>query len=232
MKKSKNDCDLKSCFFCKSCSKEWLPAIDANKQTFEFRKGELMFKEGDPVKGIFFLYQGKAKIHKKWGNDKELIIRIANKGAIFGHRGLGHSTTYPVSGTALENVTACYIDLEFFEATLKVNPNFTYELLLFFADELQESENRMRNLAHMPVKGRVAQALLTLTQKFGVTPDGFIDINLSRQDLASFTGTTYETIFRIMSDLTEEKIILLEQKYIKVLNEEKLMAITTESTNQ
>ena len=231
MKKSKNDCDLKSCFFCNTCSKEWLPAIEANKQTFEFRKGELIFKEGEPVKGIFFLYEGKAKIHKKWGNDKELIIRIANKGAVVGHRGLGHHSVYPVSGTALEHVTACYIDLEFFESTLKVNPIFTYELLLFFADELQESENRMRNLAHMPVKGRVAQALLTLKNKFGLTRDGFIDINLSRQDLASFTGTTYETIFRIMSDLSDEKIILLEQKSIRLLNEEKLLTIITESAN-
>jgi len=231
MKKSKNDCDLKSCFFCKTCSKEWLPAIEANKQTFEYRKGELIFKEGDPVTGIFFLYEGKAKIHKQWGNDKELIVRIANKGAIVGHRGLGHNTIYPASGTALEHVTACYIDLGFFEATLKVNPVFTYELLLFFADELQESEKRMRNLAHMPVKGRVSQALLSLKNKFGETPEGFIDINLSRQDLASFAGTTYETVFRIMSELSEDKIIKLEQKSIQLLDEEKLLAITTESTD-
>ena len=231
MKKSKNECDLKSCFFCTSCLKEWLPAIEAHKQTFEYRKGELIFKEGDPVKGVFFLYEGKAKIHKQWGKDKELIVRIANKGAIVGHRGLGHNTIYPASGTALENVTACFIDLAFFEATLKVNPNFTYELLLFFADELQESEKRMRNLAHMPVKGRVAQGLLSLKDKFGLTEEGFIDIILSRQDFASFAGTTYETVFRIMTELSEDKIIQLEQKNIRIIDDAKLQAITTESTD-
>ena len=100
MKKSKHDCDLKSCFFCTLCLKDWLPAVDANRKTFHFKKGEVIFKEGDPVTGVYFVYQGKVKVHKQWG-DKELIIRFANQGQIFGHRGLGHNSIYPISGTEL-----------------------------------------------------------------------------------------------------------------------------------
>ena len=96
MKKSKGKCDLKSCFFCTSCMKEWLPAIDCNRQNFNFRKGETIFHEGDKVTGIYFVYEGKVKVHKKWGDDKELIVRFANQGAIVGHRGLGTDNTYPV----------------------------------------------------------------------------------------------------------------------------------------
>ncbi|MBK5271097.1 MAG: cyclic nucleotide-binding domain-containing protein, partial [Bacteroidia bacterium] len=98
MKKSK-PCDLRSCFFCKGCLKEWIPAIDANRKTFQVKKGELIFKEGEPVNGIYFVYEGKFKIHKRWGNDKEIIVRIADKGTIAGHRGLGKNNIYPVSGT-------------------------------------------------------------------------------------------------------------------------------------
>ena len=162
MKISKSSCDLKSCFLCKLCLKEWLPAINANRKTFLVKKGEIIFKEGDDVTGIYFVYNGSFKVQKKWGRDKELIVRIARKGAILGHRGLGVSTIYPVSGTALEPSTVCFIDLEFFHTTLKVNHNFTYELMMFFAEELQVSERHMRDLAHMNVKGRVAQALLSL----------------------------------------------------------------------
>jgi CRP/FNR family transcriptional regulator len=228
MKKNKSGCDLKSCFFCKLCLKEWIPAIDLHRKNYDLRKGEMLFVEGDKVTGIYFVYSGKVKVHKKWG-DKELIVRFANQGAIVGHRGLGNNTVYPVSATAIEAVTVCFIDLEFFHTTLKVNHDFTYQLMMFFAEELQVSERKMRNLAHMTVKGRVAQALLTLEERFGVTNEGYIDIVLSRQDLASFAGTTYETVFRMMNELIEENIITILGKGILITNSEKLLHLTRES---
>ena len=94
--------------------------------------------------------------------------------------------------------------------------------MMFFAGELKESEKRMRNLAHMPVKGRIAQALLYMHAKFGITQDGFLNINLSRQDLASYTGTTYETVFRIMNEMVQEGSISLSGKNICVLDTSKL----------
>ena len=228
MKRSKHDCDLKSCFFCRLCLKEWLPAIDINRKNFHLRKGETLFEEGDKVTGIYFVYSGKVKVHKKWG-DKELIVRFANQGAIVGHRGLGNATVYPVSATAIEPVTVCFIDLDFFLTTLRVNHEFTYQLMMFFAEELQVSERKMRNLAHMSVKGRVAQALLTLRDRFGLTSEGFIDIVLSRQDLASFAGTTYETVFRILNELTQDNILTISGKNILITDPEKLTLLTRES---
>ena len=229
MKRSKAECDLKSCFFCRLCLKEWLPAIDVNRKNFQLKKGETLFSEGDKVTGIYFVFSGKVKVHKKWG-EKELIVRFANQGAIVGHRGLGTSLVYPVSATAIEPVTVCFIDLDFFLATLKVNHDFTYQLMMFFADELQVSERKMRNLAHMSVKGRVAQALLTLRDRFGVTNEGYIDINLSRQDLASFAGTTYETVFRIMNEFTQDDIVSVAGKNIVIKNADKLTLFTNEAT--
>ena len=169
---------------------------------------------------------GKVKVHKKWGDDKELIVRIANKGAIVGHRGLGSGTIYPVSGTAIEPTIVCFIDIDFFKTSLKVNYAFTYELMMFFADELQESERRMRNLAHMSVKGRVAQTILSLKDKFGVTKDGGLDIVLSRQDLASYAGATYETVFRIMNEIKDDGAIEVVNKDIKIINADKLLVYT------
>jgi CRP/FNR family transcriptional regulator len=100
--------------------------------------------------------------------------------------------------------------------------------MMFFAGELKESEKKMRNLAHMPVKGRIAQALLSMHDKFGTTAEGFIDINLSRQDLASYIGTTYETVFRVMNELVQEGSIALQGKNICVLDHNKLNEHTAE----
>jgi len=225
MKKDKHDCDLQTCMLCRLCIKEWLPAVGHHRKNFSLKKGQLLFREGEPVNGIYFIFSGTVKVHKHWGEEKELIVRFARKGDIVGHRGVGAEMVYPVSATALEPVTLCFIDLEFFQASLKVNHAFLHELMMFYARELQESEKNMRNLVHMPVKGRIAHALLTLRDKFGNTEDGAIDMTLGRQDLASFAGTTYETAFRIMSELIQENVIAISGKSIAVLNVEKLQEL-------
>ena len=81
----------------------------------------------------------------------------------------------------------------------------------------------------MSVKGRVAQALLTLQDRFGTTSEGFINITLSRQDLASFAGTTYETVFRIMNDLTQENVLSVSGKNIHIVDATKLTSLTTDA---
>jgi CRP/FNR family transcriptional regulator len=229
MKKMKPGCEHKSCFLCRLCLPEWIPAIEANKKSFHYKKGDLIFEEGQEVKGIYFVYSGTVKIHKKWGKEKELILRFAKGGDIIGHRGLGEELHYPISGTALEATTVCFIDLAFFRTTITVNNDFTIHLLMFYAEELQRSEKKMSNLAHMQVKGRIAFSLLSLKNKFGKTADGSIDIILSRQDLASYAGTTYETVFRILNELQLDGIIGISNKNIRLLNEEQLLSLTADT---
>lgn len=228
MKKGKC-CDLGSCLMCSLVLKDWKLAIDGHRKNFIAKKGEQIIREGDPVAGVYFVYDGNVKVHKHWG-DKELIVRFANSGKIFGHRGLGtHSSVYPISATALEETALCFIELEFFMSTLKVNHDFAFNLMLFYADELQESEKRMRNLALMSVKSRLAVALLQLKEQFGLNEAGNLNIELSKQDLASFTGATYETVFRMTTELVNEKLISQSGKQIRIINEEKLRFLTQES---
>jgi len=223
MKVKKLKCDLATCSMCKSCKSEWLKAIDVNRKLVHYNKGESIFHEGDNVNGMYFIFSGLVKVHKKWSDNKELILRFAKDGAIVGHRGLGGDTIYPVSATALVASDICFVDLDFFMATLKVNPDYLFDLMMFFATELKESEKRMRNIAHMNTKGRIGQSLLNLQDKFGTDADGFINIEISRQDLASYTGTTYETLFKIMNELAEENAIHIDSKRTKLLDNAKLL---------
>jgi len=226
MKNDKHGCDLNSCMLCRLCLKDWLPAIEANKQNFLIKKGQQIFREGDPVEGMYFIYSGTVKVHKKWDKEKELIIRFAKKGDILGHMGLGDEAIYPVTTTALEPTIVCYIAMNFFESTLRVNNELTYRLMRFFAGGLQDSEKRMRNLVHMPVKGRIAQSLITLKNQFGTNNEGFINIELTRQDLSSFAGASYETLFKVINELVDEKIAKVSGKSIRILNETALKQLT------
>lgn len=217
MRKSSPICDLKSCFLCRHILPQWAAVVETNKKNQSYKKGETIFKEGEQVKGIYFVYTGTIKIHKKWDEKKDLILRFAKSGEMFGYRGLGHEKIYPVTTTAIEPVTVCFMDLAFFDATLLANHPLTYQLMQFYANELQDAEKRMRNLVHMEVKGRVAETLLLLRKTFGETKEGYIDVLLSRQDIASYAGTTYETLFRIMKDMVKEKMIKVKGKKIFLL---------------
>ncbi len=209
-------CNLSNCFLCSFCIPEWKEAIAFRKTTLHIKKGKQLFAEGEKVKGIFFIYSGALKIHKQWIDEKELILRFAKAGDIAGHRGLGGADKYPVSATALEDTKACFITNEFFEALLKTDPALTHRLMNFYVSELQKAEKRMRDLAHMDVRGRIAGALLEIASFFGVDKDKFISVVITRQDIASYSGTTYETVFKFFTDLTQKKIITTSGKSIRI----------------
>lgn len=201
---------------------EWKDIIALKKKTIVLKKGKHLFLEGEKVKGMFFMYEGSVKVHKQWIDNKELIIRFAKAGDIVGHRGLGGSETYPISATALEDAKACFIPNDFLEVTLKTNPTFTYRLMHLYATELQKAEERMRSLAHMEVKGRIAGALLEIAGFFGLNKEKYIAVKVTRQDIASYAGTTYETVFKFFTELTHAKVISTDGKSIRINNPEKL----------
>ena len=215
-------CNVDSCFLCSFCIPAWKEAIALHKKTFQYKKGEEIFREGDPVKGLYFLYTGSVKVYKQWGDQKQLIIRFVKAGDILGHRGLGGIVNYPIGATALEDTRVCFITNDFLEATLKTNHELSYKLMHFYATELQKAEKRMRDLAHMEVKGRVAEALLELMNVFGADQEQQIAATITRQDIASYAGTTYETVFKFFNELAADNIITTNGKSIKINDREKL----------
>ncbi|HWB94721.1 MAG TPA: Crp/Fnr family transcriptional regulator [Puia sp.] len=215
-------CDLDHCFFCRHCMPEWKTVTAAHKKTLIFKRGKPLFTEGEPVTGIFFLYSGIVKIHAPWTDGREMIIRFVRAGEIAGLRGLGGQPAYPISATALEDTMACFVTNEFLELSLKANPSLTYTLMHFYAAELLKAEKRMRDVTHMDVKGRIAGALLDILQSFGTLADGTLALKLTRQDIAAYAGTTYETVFKFFTELTAAGIIATSGKDIQILSPERL----------
>jgi CRP-like cAMP-binding protein len=220
-----------NCFLCKHSLPEWSEAIQNNAQILHFKKGQLIFEEGSEAKGFYFLHSGKVKIHKKWGTDKELIVKFAKEGEILGHRGIGAQQQYPVSATALDNIEVCYVSTDFLKTTLKVNNELTYELMLYYAHELQEAELTMSNMVHMNVKSRIAGSLLRIQDIFGVNEEGYINSTLTRQDISSYAGTTYETVFKTFNEFISEGIVETSGKNIRIKKIDVLKAIANIGSN-
>ncbi|WP_437919000.1 Crp/Fnr family transcriptional regulator [Sphingobacterium sp. LRF_L2] len=217
-KKKAESCDH-SCFMCRYVIKDWHRQIDLSKETVKLKKGQQFISAGEAVRGVYFVESGLVKVHRRWG-EKEMIVRFAKKGDIVGHRGVtSSSSVYPISATALEATNLCFVDLDFFLSTLRVSPELSYHLMLFYADELQLSEQKMCNLVQLSVKDRLVWSLLLLYKLFGdASADGYLGLNLSRKDIAAYIGTTYETTYRMLNELVEEGGIKLDGKRIFIEN--------------
>lgn len=223
-------CRFDRCVLCGACSPGWRPQIASNRESLQYEKGEIIFREGKEVHGLYFIYSGSAKVHQSWGPGNDFILRFAVSGDVLGHRAQGGSSDCPVSATALERTTVCYLDNVFLEATANANPLFVRMMMQLYAEELQKAEKRMRGLATMPVKSRVAEALFVIREVLGADSEGYFRIPVTRIDIASYAGTTYEAVFRLLTVWAREGLVTTAGKKIRINYEEKLSELIHYST--
>lgn len=204
----------------KYCSKEWHPIINANTTLYSFRKNETIFAEGEPVKGIYIIQKGKVKVFSLLDKYKTRIHKLSSDGKILGHRGF-HTENYPVSAIALTQTEVSFIPNEIFLSLIKTNSGLSIFLINFLADELRGSEERMKSLMHSDVKYRMAKIIFYLIDSFGFDTKDKTTLAycLARKDFAAMAGITYETTVRTLAYFQRKKLIKLEGKNIKVINQ-------------
>jgi CRP-like cAMP-binding protein len=224
MKNINADCTVcinTNCFIKKHLHLEKMQAFVQQKTHYSCRKGQQFMIEGAPIQGLYFIFSGKAKVFKTGIYGKEQIVRLTKEGDTIGFRGFGTSNRYLIAASALEDSVLCNFNNEVMQEILKTIPEFTYDMMLFYAEELNKSENNVKKIAQMNVRERVVDALLYLHKKFGQT-NGLIGVTLSRKELADFTGTTDEQITRSLSSLKKEGFIKSIGKKIGLLEVEKM----------
>jgi len=199
----------------------WQETFDIDGKVLHYKKKQAIFTEGEAVRGIYFVLEGAVKVHQAWGSDNEFIIRFAASGDVVGHRGQG-VTSFPVSATALESTRVCFITKDALERILSKDRSFLYAMMQLYTNELLRAERRMRDLALIPVKGRIADALLNMRGVFGLNEQGYIRVPVTRLDIASYAGTTYEAVFRLLGRWSAEGLVSTSGKYIKIDDDKKL----------
>lgn len=208
----------------KYCSDGWYDFIRFHSQILTYKKDEYIFRAGEKTSGIYIINSGKVKITAETGNSTERIIRLAADEDILGHRGFGGSWKYTVSAIALEDVELLFIPLKIFNAAVRGNPEFAYFMMMFFAEELRESE---RLASQLPIRNVIASTLFNNYKVFGFDKESKTKLSytLSRKDMASQAGTRYETLVRTLADLNNEGVIKIDGKSIHILNLKRLEKI-------
>ena len=205
-------------------NKEWQEFILFHSEVVHFKSGDYLFKVGDDTHGIYLLNQGKVKVTTNGVNNTERIVRLATVNDVIGHRGFGGTWKYTVSAVALEDCVLLFIPLKIFEFAFKSNADFAYYMLIFFAEELRQSE---KFASQLPIRNVIASVLYDNLKTFGYAEGSTTKLSytLSRKDMASKAGTRYETVIRTLADFNNEKIIKIDGKSIHILDEQLLFEL-------
>ncbi|WP_366184453.1 Crp/Fnr family transcriptional regulator [Flavobacterium ovatum] len=214
-------CVNENCFIKKHVHLEQIKQFIDRKNSFLCKKNQQFIIEGAPIQGLYFVYKGKVKTIKTGINGREQIVRFTKDGETVGFRGFGTSKRYFIGAYALEDTVLCNFGNDDMLEMLHAIPELTFDLMLFYADELNKSENNIRKIAHMNVRERVIDTLLYIYRKFGQEND-LIQIDLSRKEIADFAGTTEEQVIRVVSSLKKEGLINTVGKRIGLIQVEKL----------
>lgn len=185
-----------------------------------FKKGEVIFSEGDDGNGFYITQKGSVKIFKLSVDGKEQILHIYGPGEPFGEVAVFSSIPFPANAVTLKNSDILFIDGEKFTDLLTRNPKISLRLLGILSLRLKQFTVQVENLSLKEVPGRLAEHLIWLSSDQNNADE--VTLEISKGQLASLLGTIPETLSRILSKMNQKSVIEVHGKRIKILNTEKL----------
>jgi CRP-like cAMP-binding protein len=196
------------CQFCPSrssslfhhCNQHSLDTLDEHKTTHTYKKGQILFFEGNQPLGLFCVNQGIFKVYKTGVDGKEQIIHLAKPGDFLGYRALIAGESYNATCEAIETSTACLIPKEEFFTVLEQQPDLSRKLMQSLCMELG-----------------LAETLLTLHQTFQQSQSSNqIALLLPREDIANIAGTSTESVIRLLAEFKNDGMIDMSGKKIVI----------------
>lgn len=199
-----------------------LADLAADRNINHYKKKQPVYTEGNHPNRLYYVQKGKIKTCKTNDAGKELTIGLFNEGDFFGYNALLEETVYKETAEAIEDSDVAIIPKEDFENLLHNSKEVTHKFIKLLAKNVTEKENQLLGLAYNSLRKRVADALLTLQNKYQKETQDKFSIHISREDLANIAGTATESLIRTLSDFKSEKLIEIKDGNIIICNEKKL----------
>ncbi len=192
-----------------------------------FRRNGLIYCEGDEPKEMMCLLKGKVKIFKEGVGGRSQIIRMIKPVQYFGYRAYFAKENYLTNASAFEASTVCMIPMNVVTDLLMKNVNLAMFFIRQLSLDLGIADSRTVTLTQKHIRGRLAESLLFLKESYGLEEDGAtLSIYLSREDLANLSNMTTSNAIRTLSMFVAERIIAIDGRKIRLIDEEKLKKIS------
>lgn len=195
-------------------------SIVKTTQHIGVQKGEVLYRAGDHSNSLYIVHKGKVKVYRLTETGKEQVIRILTPGEFTGELALFKESIHDVFAEAMEKTEICSIQRSHLQAFLQQHPNISWKMLNEFSKRLETAEHQLTSFATENAETRIA---LYLAHQAEESRSKEITLSLSRKDLASYLGTTPETISRKLAKFEDEGWIRQQdQRKIEIVDLESL----------
>jgi CRP-like cAMP-binding protein len=192
-----------------------------------FKKNEMIYCEGETPRHLFCLLSGKVKIYKDGVGGRSQIIRMIKSSGYFGYRAYFAKENFLTAAAAFEPSVVCAIPLPIIDQLISQNLELAWFFIRQLSVDLGIADSRTVNLTQKHIRGRLAESLLFLEENYGLEEDGStLSIYLSREDLASLSNMTTSNAIRTLSNFATERLIAIDGRKIKLIDEERLKKIS------
>lgn len=189
--------------------------------TCRFKKGDVVFREGDPCDYFYIIQKGRVKCFKQSPSGKRLIILIGKKYETLNAAVLFEGQPHIFCATTMEETILLRVDRSVYLSWVQENPAVLQKVLILIVEALGTAYNKLlNNTVGERVEQRVCVALSMLYGKFGS------DLNFSCKEIAEISGTTTETAIRTMAKLKKNNILTSTRRKIKVLDPAELKLVS------
>jgi CRP-like cAMP-binding protein len=219
-------CSLESGSIFKHLTVDEMEILNYEKDFRQYKRGDILYQEGNRISGFFCVNSGIIKVFKTGFDGKEQIIRFAKPGDIIAYRSVLSNELACTSAKVIEDCQVCFIPSEILIQFIKTNSTFSLELLKLACHELGEANSFITDIAQKTVRERLAEILLLLVEEFGLDDESFLNISLTREELANIVGTATESVIRLLSEFKSDKLVELKGRKIKILNKKELEKIS------
>ena len=201
--------------------------VTDNLQIHSFKKNQLIYAEGEEPEFLWCLLNGKVKKSKEGVGGRVQILRLIRPVQYFGYRAYFAGEPYVSSATAFEPSTLGAIPLSVVRDLIQGNIKLAWFFIHELSRNLGGSDTKIVNLTQKHIRGRLAEALIVLLDNYGYEDDNCtLRIYMGREDLANLSNMTTSNAIRTLSTFVNEKILLVDGRRIKIINESQLRKIS------
>jgi len=191
-----------------------------------YTAGQIIFLQGDACKGLYLVEEGLVAVRKVDDEGQSAIVRLAHQGDTLGYRPFLAKENHLASAEVIENANICFIDAKTMHGLLISNPRLGISFLEHTAHALGEAEERLFQIAALSVRTRIIHLLVLLRDRYGTTTsDGtlFVELPMTRRDLAEMIGARPESVSRALRDIQDEGLLNLSGRTVRVNQVDRLI---------
>ncbi len=192
-----------------------------------FKKNQIIYAEQEEPEYLWCLLKGKVKLYKDGVGGRQQILRLIRPVQYFGYRAYFAKEHYVSSAGAFEASVLGTIPMALVEEMINSNIKLAWFFIHELSRNLGGSDTKIVNLTQKHIRGRLAEALMLLKDNYGYEEDNStLSIYMAREDLANLSNMTTSNAIRTLSGFVAEKIITVDGRRIKILNESMLRKIS------